>query len=52
MLSNKTYFLEEMTKQKNEKRSLKKELQVWQDKVAMLEEELRKSNSIDANAAL
>ena len=38
MLSNKTYFLEEMTKQKNEKRQLKKELTVWQSKVAMLQD--------------
>ena len=37
MLSNKTYFLEEITKHKNEKRLLKKENQIYREKITMLE---------------
>lgn len=37
MLSNKTYFLEAMSKQKAIKKSLKKDLEVYSNKVKVLE---------------
>lgn len=37
MLSNKTYFLEEMHKQKFEKKKLKNEIDIQQDKIGVLE---------------
>jgi len=57
MLSNKTYFLEEITKHKNEKRLLKKENQIYREKITMLEldrEESgvrRKDSTSDAKSA-
>lgn len=37
MLSNKTYFLEQVHKHKLEKKSLKKDLQIVKDKLKLLE---------------
>lgn len=40
MLSNKTYFLEEITKQKQEKKQLKRELAVLKDTVRLTDDQV------------
>lgn len=40
MLSNKTYFLEEVNKHKNEKKNLKKKLKVAQDQISHLKKDM------------
>lgn len=44
-LSNKTYFLEEMTKRKNEKKNLKMELRVLRDKARLADENLNRKDA-------
>ena len=45
MLSNKTYFLEEITKQKKEKKGLKRELTVLKEKGRLADENLAKKEA-------
>lgn len=45
MLSNKTYFLEEVTKHKREKKTLKRELAVLQEKSRLTDETAGKKDA-------
>ena len=44
MLSNKTYFLEEVTKHKTEKKNLKRENEVLKKKSSILESNLQQTD--------
>ena len=49
MLSNKTYFLEEITKQKAEKKKLKKEVENYKEQVRLNEKTIEDRNDEIAN---